>query len=250
MIRTLILVVVVGFVLSILALVTAVAFAGGPGGIGNMMSALSHNKNLHWEFTSDDNPKSLHWSGPTVSRDFPWSGEDRLEIEDTADITYIQGPVAKLTIEAPATVLDTVRVEGGRIERDGNHNSRGVLKITLTAPKVHRFDLGGVQTLKISQFDQDDLDLNLSGASKVTGTGRVHDLSLDISGTGAADLADMQMETARVDLSGAGKARLGPKASAKVSISGIGEVELTRKPETLRSDISGLGRVSQPGLPD
>jgi hypothetical protein len=57
----------------------------------------------------------------------------------------------------------------------------------------------------------------------------------------------MQMDEAEVSLSGAGSAKLGPRSSANIAISGIGGVELTRKPANLSTSISGLGQVKQVG---
>jgi hypothetical protein len=244
MIRTLILVAVVGFFLSIASMATAIGFAGGLRGIESMVQSLSQNKNLIWSVTSDDHGTLA--KGPIVSRDFTWPESDRLEVNDVAEVTYIQGPIARLTIEAPKAVLDDIEIEDGTISRGHNKGWGGKLKVTLTAPKVHRFELGGVQSLTLRDYDQQDLEIDLSGTGQVTGTGRVKALSLDISGAGSADLSAMQMEDAEVSLSGAGSAKLGPKSNARVSISGIGGVELTRTPANLSSNISGLGQIKQP----
>ncbi|MEY4255000.1 MAG: hypothetical protein RLZZ141_227 [Pseudomonadota bacterium] len=225
----------------------AIGFAGGLSSIGSFVQTLSQNKNLHWSVGSDDHDYTTRVTGPVVSRDFPWAASDRLEVNDVAEITYIQGPIAKLTIQAPKAVLDDIEIDHGTISRDGGHGWDGKLKVTLTAPNVHRFELGGVQSLTLRQFDQQDLEINLSGTGSVTGTGKVKALSLDISGAGSADLSGMQMDEAEVSLSGAGSAKLGPRASANISISGIGGVELTRKPASLSTSISGLGQVKQVG---
>jgi hypothetical protein len=228
-------------------MVTAIGFAGGLSGIESMLQTLSQNKNLHRYVTSSDHDHSIYAKGPVITRDFTWAPSDRLEVNDVADITYIQGPVAKLTIEAPKAVLDDIEIVDGTISREGRHDWDGKLKVTLTAPNVHRFELGGVQSLTLRQFDQKDLGINLSGTGSVTGTGKVKALSLDISGAGSADLSGMQMDEADVSLSGAGSAKIGPRVSANIAISGIGGVELTRKPASLSTSISGLGQVKQVG---
>jgi hypothetical protein len=247
MIRTLILVTVVGFLLSVGSMVAAIGFAGGPTGIRTLIKNLKPGATFSWTYTTTDDNRKAPVNGPVVSRDFPWTASHRLEVNDVAEITYIQGPVTKLTIEAPKSVLDRIEIEGGTISRDDHYDWDGKLKVTLTAPNVHQFELGGVQSLTLRQFDQQDLEINLSGTGAVTGTGKVKALSLDISGAGSADLAGMQMEHADVSLSGAGSAKLGPRASANIAISGIGGVELTRKPANLSTSISGLGQVKQVG---
>ncbi len=247
MIRTLILVTVVGLFLSIGSMVAAVGFAGGPTGIHTLLQKLNFKKTFSWTYTTTDDNRTTPVTGPVVSRNFNWTASDRLEVNDVAEITYIQGPVAKLTIEAPKSVLDRIEIEDGTISRDDHYDWDGKLKVTLTAPNVHRFELGGVQSLTLRQFDQQDLEINLSGTGSVTGTGKVKALSLDISGAGSADLSGMQMDEAEVSLSGAGSAKLGPRSSADIAISGIGGVELTRKPTSLSTSISGLGQVKQVG---
>ena len=247
MIRTLILVTVVGLFLSIGSMVAAVGFAGGPTGIHTLLQKLNFKKTFSWTYTTTDDNRTTPVTGPVVSRNFNWTASDRLEVNDVAEITYIQGPVAKLTIEAPKSVLDRIEIEDGTISRDDHYDWDGKLKVTLTAPNVHRFELGGVQSLTLRQFDQKDLEINLSGTGSVTGTGKVKALSLDISGAGSADLSGMQMDEAEVSLSGAGSAKLGPRSSANIAISGIGGVELTRKPANLSTSISGLGQVKQVG---
>jgi len=247
MIRTLILVTVVGFFLFIGSMAAAIHLAGGPKSINTLIKNLKPGATFSWTYTTTDDNHKTPFTESVVSRDFPWTASGRLEVNDVAEITYIQGPVAKLTIEAPKSVLDRIEIEDGTISRDDHYDWDGKLKVTLTAPNVHRFELGGVQSLTLRQFDQKDLEINLSGTGSVTGTGKVKALSLDISGAGSADLSGMQMDEAEVSLSGAGSAKLGPRSSANIAISGIGGVELTRKPASLSTSISGLGQVKQVG---
>jgi hypothetical protein len=247
MIRTLILVTVVGFFLFIGSMAAAIHLAGGPKSINTLIKNLKPGATFSWTYTTTDDNHKTPFTESVVSRDFPWTASGRLEVNDVAEITYIQGPVAKLTIEAPKSVLDRIEIEDGTISRDDHYDWDGKLKVTLTAPNVHRFELGGVQSLTLRQFDQKDLEINLSGTGSVTGTGKVKALSLDISGAGSADLSGMQMDEAEVSLSGAGSAKLGPRSSANIAISGIGGVELTRKPANLSTSISGLGQVKQVG---
>lgn len=247
MIRTLILVTVVGFFLFIGSMAAAIHLAGGPKSINTLIKNLKPGATFSWTYTTTDDNHKTPFTESVVSRDFPWTASGRLEVNDVAEITYIQGPVAKLTIEAPKSVLDRIEIEDGTISRDDHYDWDGKLKVTLTAPNVHRFELGGVQSLTLRQFDQKDLEINLSGTGSVTGTGKVKALSLDISGAGSADLSGMQMDEAEVSLSGAGSAKLGPRSSANIAISGIGGVELTRKPAYLSTSISGLGQVKQVG---
>ena len=249
MIRTLAIIAAAAFILCIGSLSGALALAGGAEGLEQKIESFAKNANIHIETDEGDEIVLGHDGGPRATRKLAWDGSDSLEIDAFADVTYIQGPAASVSLEGPAALLDRVTIKDGRIDFDGRRWKGGALKVVIEAPAVTHFDMGGVQDLKITGYDQDTLEISLSGAGRVTASGKARRASLDISGTGAANLAALELKEAEVDLSGAGKATLGPKDSAKIDVSGIGEVELTRRPAQLEQKIFGAGRVSQPGLP-
>ena len=262
MIRTLVLVAVVGFVLSIGCIGAAFAIAGGPFGIRDWMMVHSDD----WDWDWNDHHRGGHHrrdrdadravleddagDSASVTRDFAWSGGDRLQVDAPADIVFTQGPTAKLTVQGPASMVDHLSVREGRIFLDGDVYEGRRLKIVMTAPKVRRFDLSGSQNLVVEGYAQDRLTLDISGDARVSAKGRAPLVVLDIAGSGDADLAELATDDAQIDISGSGTAKLGPKKSARVDVSGNGEVTLTTKPVKLTTDISGSGRVSQPGAPD
>lgn len=259
MIRTLVLVAIVGFVLSIGCIAAAFAIAGGPFGIRDWMMVHSSE----WDWDSHDRHHGRHHrerdrltfnddvdSGASVTRDFTWPGGDRLQVDAPADIVFTQGPTAKLTIQGPPSMVDHLSVRDGRIFLDDEVYEGRRLKIVMTAPKIRRFDLSGSQNLVVEDYAQDRLALDISGDARVSAKGRAPLVVLDIAGSGDADLADLVMDDAQIDISGSGTAKLGPKKSARVDVSGDGEVTLTAKPVKLTTDISGSGRVTQPGAPN
>jgi hypothetical protein len=262
MIRTLVLVAIVGFVLSIGCIGASFAIAGGPFAIRDW--AMVHSGDWDWDW--DDHHRGGHHNpdrdrdhmsldddadgGASVTRDFTWSGGDRLQVDAPADIVFTQGPTAKLTIQGPKAMVDHLSVREGRIALDGGAYEGGRLKVVMTAPKVRRFDLSGAQNLVVEGYAQDRLVLDISGDARVSAKGRAPTVMLDIAGSGDADLAELAIDDAQIDISGSGTAKLGPKTSARVDVSGNGEVTLTTKPVKLTTDISGSGRVTQPGVPD
>ena len=263
MIRTLITISVVGFVLSIACLAGALGLAGGPFAIRDKAKGwvMDHsdwhgrNHGAHIQGDLDFGDGKIHIGGPsngeTATRDFTWQGADHLDVSPAADIVFTQGPVTKLTIFGPKEALDNLRVHEGRIEyAAGYDNDEARLKIVMTAPDVQAFDLAGSQKLVIESYQQDKLSLDISGDAQVSAKGAAKNLRLDITGDGEANLADLALSVAVVDISGSGHASLGPKESAKIDVSGDGVVKLTAKPKVLTQDISGSGQVSQPGLPD
>lgn len=241
MVRALVVIIVAGFITSVACISAAVAI-GGPHAIARGAWV--------WNWDDDDAPRAwrypAHDAGPQRQRDFPWTG-DRLEVNAPAEIDYVQAPgPAKLTIRAPGDTLDQVRVDGGRITLASGRPRWAKLHITLTAPNVTRFELNGADELTISGYKQDELTLLASGHAEIKAQGEARTVRLSVSGHGEADLADLKMANADIDISGAGEATAGPTEWARVQISGLGEVDLLTRPKRLETQIAGAGRVRQP----
>ncbi len=189
--------------------------------------------------------------GPTVTRDLPWAGAETLHISVPAAITYIQGPQPKFTVTGAKGMLDGLRLDGDSLTE--GHQTHWTffghddeLKITITSPNTHAFHLSGADQLTLKGYDQDTLELHISGAAQVEGEGRAKSLNADMSGAGDLDLAKLPVDDAVVKISGAGAADIDPRQSADISISGAGHVELKTKPAKLRTHIAGFGSISTP----
>jgi hypothetical protein len=242
MIRALLMIAVAGFFLSLVTLSTAVAI-GGP-------EVIARGAWSAWDWDWDDHHGRRDWEdqagGPQGTRELAWTGGDSLELDVLADVTYRQAPgPATLTVTGRKRAVDLVRIDSdGRVYLE-DHRSRSRLQITLTAPDIRRFKLNGSDRLSISDYDQDELNLELSGAAEAAATGRTGRLELDISGSGEADLAALKTREAQVEISGSGEAVIAPTEAADLNISGSGEITLKTRPARLESDVSGSGSIRQ-----
>ncbi|MFW2342920.1 GIN domain-containing protein [Brevundimonas sp.] len=202
-----------------------------------------------------------HDTGPEVTRTLAWDGSDTLVLDFDGRVEYVQGNTAGVTVTGPETVVDRVEVVDGRIRlKDGEDevflswddggprgwSPRDDLRIVVTAPDVTRFRLSGSGHMDIRAYDQDQLELGVSGSGEIEAAGRTRALTLDISGSGEVDLEALELADADVTVSGSGEARLGPTGRAAVAISGSGDVTLTRRPQSLDSRVSGSGDIRQP----
>ncbi|MDB5440201.1 MAG: hypothetical protein JWM33_2628, partial [Caulobacteraceae bacterium] len=125
-----------------------------------------------------------------------------------------------------------------------NHGSS--LKIAITGPTTESFDLNGAGTLDIQAYDRPNLKVDVSGAGKLNVSGKTQKLDVDLSGATEADLSNLAVTDAKLDISGVGHAKLKATGDVSVDISGAGAVELLAKPAHLSQQISGAGHVSQP----
>lgn len=249
MIRTLTIVTVAAFFLSVVCLTVAVSIAGPDIISENVWSWSGPWGHHHWGhhgrgFTLNYDASTS--DSPQASREEAWSGES-LEVDVPADVRFTQAPgAARLVIRGPRDTLDHVRVENGQIRCDvAGCEGDGKVQVELTAPKVTRFAVNGSGKLDITGYSQDSLDVRLAGDGAVSAQGSAKAVKLDISGSGDADLANISGERAEVSISGSGHAKIAPKSWAKLDISGSGDVDLLSHPGHLESHVSGSGSINQ-----
>ncbi|MFL5297959.1 MAG: GIN domain-containing protein [Phenylobacterium sp.] len=252
MIRVLVLIAVAGFFVSLVSISTAIGI-GGPDVLAHAGWGWARHGGWNW---SDEDWGDRDWTrhgrwgrhdgGPQTTKDFTWDGGDSLEVDVPADVQYTQGPTAKVTVTGPARAVEDLEISGGHVRYDhGDHRNRhwDELTIVMTAPAVSRFEISGSGKIAIAAYKQDKLDLRISGNGQITAAGEARDVSVDVSGSGQADLATLAAKTADVEIHGSGEATLAPTDAAKVEISGSGDVTLLTHPPKLESNISGSGRL-------
>ena len=197
---------------------------------------------------------------PSVDRTFKWSGTDQLIIDLPVDVVFVQGAEAKIVASGPKSYIDRLRVDGGHItlaDNDGvDHdsitiNAFGVhvesdsdrMKITVIAPDVTRFDIRGSGDLDIRRYDHPTIGVSVSGSGDLEASGRVDAVTVDNSGSGYVNLADLKAKDAVFDVSGSGGGAVFATNKAKIDISGSGDVELRTEPKSVSSEITGSGEV-------
>lgn len=252
MTRTLILVAIVGFFLSIASFGIALNLAGGPEAFRKWPEA-PWNQSGHWEGDTEWHSNGGHrgprvdGAGPETTRELTWDGSKTLDLDVPADVTYTQGPVAKITLSGPKGSVERVEIHDGQIRFNQPMFNAGRLKIVMTAPMVEAFDVSGAQTLTINGYKQDRISIDISGSGEVTASGAAGRLDLDISGSGDAQLGQLTTDEANVDVSGAGDATIAPRNEATIEVTGAGDVVLMTRPPVLHKDVSGAGKIEEKG---
>ena len=100
---------------------------------------------------------------------------------------------------------------------------------------------------RLGQISAGDMTANLSGSGQIKADGAAETLHLGVSGSGGADLGDVTVQDADAHLAGSGWAKLSPKRSADISVSGSGSVRLLSEPPRLITHRGGSGSIILPG---
>lgn len=247
MIRVLVLIAITGFFVGVVALSSAAAI-GGPDLAARNWRWINHWSDIDWEHVDRDVDVDVEVGEPgsTVTREITWTGGSELDIEVPADVQFTQAPgPGKVVITGPKRAVERVVLENGRLLTDGTHYSDRRLKITITAPDVRKFGIGGDSELVVEDYKQDSLAIDASGSTEVTVRGVTRKLAVDVSGSSELDLSGLEAEEAAVDSSGSAETSLAPKTVADLNISGASEVTLLTKPTQLATDISGAGELHE-----
>lgn len=249
MIRVLVLIAVTGFMVALISLSAAISI-GGPEAISRGAWSIGRQGAWSWDGHDggeDNRHRRVDGSGPQTTREIAWTGGDRLEIAIPADVQFVQaaGP-GKVVITGAKGAVEQVEVNDGDLSFRRRVRDGGRLAIVITAPKITRFDLGGDNRLTISGYDQDRLEIDISGSAAVTAKGRAGVVDIDMSGSPDADLGELAAESVEADLSGSSKARLAPKTAIRAEISGSGDLTLLTIPPQFEVEITGAGRIHTP----
>ncbi len=259
MIRLIAVIAFVSMLVSVVCLSVAVALGGRDIAAGNWwfpddwhVDIDDHHGHRHFRHDrdrdSDEDRDEADAGGPTITRELAWGGGDALEVRIPAEVRYTQGSgPAKLTITGPRGAVENVELDGERLRFDEPMGRVERLTVIMTAPAVTRFKLQGNDRLVISGYRQSRLDIDMSGSAEVTAEGEAQALDIDISGSGEGDFGRLAAQSANVEIAGAGRATIAPRNSAEIDISGSGEVTLLTRPASVRSEVSGSGRIVQAG---
>jgi hypothetical protein len=238
------------------SLVLCIAALGGAAALGGRDLARHGGS---WTFWDDGEPHTVRVlsndRGPRVTRTLAWDGSDRLDVDVSAEVTYVQGDTASVVVSGPKEQVEALRLAAGRLTFDDDDDridhvvfgwgDHVPLRITVTAPSVNAFNLSSSGDLLIRNYDQPSLFVAIDGSGEVEVTGRTDEVELDISGSGEADFSGLETRDADIEISGSGEAIVGPTGAARIAISGSGDVDLTRRPASLNQSISGSGDINQ-----
>ncbi|HEY9217234.1 MAG TPA: DUF2807 domain-containing protein [Phenylobacterium sp.] len=237
MIRNLVLIAIAGFFTAAICFGAAFSF-GGPD------LAREH---WGWRFDVDDDEDpdvapAQELSGAQATRELAWTGES-LDLDSAAEVRFTQAPgPGRMVITGPQQLLDTLKVENGRLS--GGHEAEWrQVSVAITAPRITEFRLGGESTLVVEGYDQDRLMLSLSGRSDAAIRGRVRELTLNISEQSDADLGRLEAQEVLANVHDNGEVSVDPRARADLKVADSGKVTLVSRPPQLQVDVSGRGKV-------
>ncbi len=193
---------------------------------------------------------------------------DQLKVSGAFAVEVVQGDESKVTIEADENLMDYIEAEvhfdrlNIKLVKRSSLSFTKTPRIIVETPALKSIKLSGASSIKSRSLkDASMIDITTSGAGKiymnldaprvkvsVSGAGDAElqglsrDLEISISGAGKVDAFDLKSETAKIKVSGAGKANVYASKNIEATTSGAGKISY-KGPARVDSRISGAGSI-------
>jgi hypothetical protein len=227
---------VVGLGIGVVSL--AVAYALG----GRDLSRLWDRTALTLQACGDGKAKT----DSATERRLAWNGGDTIDIALPAMVRLHVGEGNELVVRGSPDTIAHVELRDGRLTLNCRWLAASRdLEVTLPGRVFRRVGISGSAKVVIENLSQPDLAIAISGSGSLAAQGTVERLSVVISGSGNAKLAEVAAKQLTAKISGSGNVEAAPKEDADINVSGSGNVRLLTRPAHLSSHVSGSGRISQ-----
>jgi hypothetical protein len=208
----------------------------------------------------------------TITEERPIGEFQAISLDGVGVVEYVQDDATTLKIEAEpeamalisTEVVDGVlRIQTQLLTVKAIHFKRPPV-YTVTGPTLNQLDLRGAGRAKIGRLKADQLVVTVDGAGdvqltnqtlgtcriKIAGAGNIKAAGIatvqEISITGTGNFSGDQFvgETAKVNIAGAGRAKVHATQDLAVDIGGVGSVTYIGDPR-ITPNVGGLGRVKK-----
>ena len=194
--------------------------------------------------------------GGDTTKEFDFSGFTKVEIGPAFKVEIAQSTSYSVSVTADSNRMKHIEVtkEGDTLKIDldssGWQLSFSTLEATITMPDLRSLNLSGASNGTVQGFSSsNDLSLNISGASRLSGSINAGDVEFIITGASRVELQG-SADDMNVDASGASSVRLSgfEVVNADVTLSGAsnGTVKMDGR---LDANLSGASRLTYIGEP-
>jgi hypothetical protein len=196
-------------------------------------------------------------SGEVITKDFDFSGFSRVSAGNAFRVEVERGDAYSVSV----TVDDNVE-QYLDVQQTGDEvriflkprlmlSLRNVhLEAKITMPEVRGLNFSGATRATVTGFDStESLDVELSGASRLSGDIRAGETNMDVSGASTVELNGTAAGL-RAEASGASTLQLGEFSTADAAVKASGASRMVVNANgTIRGDASGASRVEYLGDP-
>ena len=215
-------------------------------------------------------PGGLAGSGDLETETYAFTDFNKVEISSAFKFEIEQSSSYSIEITVDDNIMEYVRVsQDGQTLKIGLKPATWIgpatLKASVTMPELRGLDISGASRGTVSNFSStEDLDIMVSGASRVSGDivagnvdfdisgassveleGSANDIIADVSGASSLKLDDFTATNADIDFSGASSGTVNLSGRLDADVSGASRLWYIGEPTMGDIDTSGASSVSK-----
>ncbi|MEJ7860266.1 MAG: head GIN domain-containing protein [Pyrinomonadaceae bacterium] len=188
-------------------------------------------------------------SGTLKSEPRSVSGFNKVDASGALNVELTVQKDFSVVIEADDNLLQYIKTEVRgdtlKIYTDGKISMQNKASIKISMPEVKGLSISGASTASVSNVKADALDLDASGASKITIDGEAKDLTAEASGASEINAEKLRVENADVEATGASSATISAANELKADASGASSIYYTGEPKNVIPKSSGASSVKK-----
>jgi Putative auto-transporter adhesin, head GIN domain len=185
--------------------------------------------------------------GPPATQTRDVAGFTRIDNRASVDVRVLVGAPRRVRVHAGEKVIDDVRAEvhDGTLRLSFDHHGlgSGEVRVDVSVPTLEAIEASGSGDIEAHGIDGDVFELRSDGSADIALQGTANRLTVDLDGSGDADLADLTARQADVLVGGSGDADLRADDGLDVTIDGSGDVRYHGHP-ALTQRVDGSGELS------
>jgi hypothetical protein len=173
---------------------------------------------------------------------------DRIDVAGAFDVTLVDGPGYKITLEADNDLLDAISSDVFdnelRISSVRSFVSRTAMKATVESPPLRALNVSGNANATASALSGPSFAFTGSGSSTAKLGGSIESLKISLAGAGRVDALELTAQSVEVEVLGSGTAEVNAVKTLSFMVIGSGTLRYRGNPKVSRNAI-GRGRVEQ-----
>jgi hypothetical protein len=181
--------------------------------------------------------------GPPTTQTRDVAGFTRIDNRASVDVQVRVGAPRRVRVHAGGKVIDDVRTEvhEGTLRLSFDHHGLGGdVRVDVSVPRLEAIEASGSGDIEADGIDGDVFEVRSDGSADIALQGTANRLTVDLDGSGDADLADLAARQADVLVGGSGDADLRADDRLDVTIDGSGDVRYHGHP-ALTQHVDGSG---------
>ncbi len=191
----------------------------------------------------------IRGSGIVKDENRPVDSFDNIDISGMYDVRISVGNENSLRIYGDDNLLPLIKteVEGNTLHvwSKKNISPRKKIKIEIVTESLETISSSGASRIKLNDFKGEELNIEGSGAGSFHLSGETEYLRIELSGAVNLNADNLIADKVDVEISGASDADVYAKDELRAEISGVGNIEYSGNPQSVKKSISGLGSITQ-----